>query len=368
MTSKGKKTRIAKPTNKRLARKQQLSLLARFMQWLAAFNDRLTDRYQNFLSRRPHRSFKLTRRRDYVRSLALPGYVAFTAYVNKTLRAHWRMFGLLIFIYATIMVALGAITSQDTYTTINELLRKSTTDFFGAGLGQIGQAGAVALSAFATSSNNLSADQHVYLVISLLFAWLCTVWLLREILLGRKPVLRDGLYSSGSPVLALCGVLLVIIIQMLPIGVLAVLYGGFSSVGMLDGGFGNMLFGVAAAVVVAMVLYWISSSIIALVIVTLPGMYPLRAVRLAGDLVIGRRLRIMLRLLWGIVMALLTWALVLIVVILLNNWVSSLWSDINRMPIVPYMGAFMTAYAVVWYAAYVYLFYRKVVDDDAKPA
>ena len=38
----------------------------------------LKTRRAHFLKRRPHRSFRLTRRRDYVRSLHIPGYWSLT--------------------------------------------------------------------------------------------------------------------------------------------------------------------------------------------------------------------------------------------------------------------------------------------------
>jgi hypothetical protein len=50
---------------------------------------------KELLSRRPHRAFRRTHRRDYVRSLNLPGYIAFTHYVWRTLwerkRVFWRV-------------------------------------------------------------------------------------------------------------------------------------------------------------------------------------------------------------------------------------------------------------------------------------
>lgn len=372
MVAKAKKprgtTKTTKTPARHVAKQAPLPWYRRVIKWFVAVGQNIVRRNRQFLARRPHRSFVLTRRRDYVRSLSIEGYVVFTVYVNRMLRKYWRMFGLMIVIYAFIMVALGAITSQDTYTIIDGLLRSSTNDLFGRGIGQIGQAGVIALSAFASSAGSLTPDQHVYLVLSLIFAWLATVWLLREILLGRKPRLRDGLYNSGAPVLAMIGVILVLIVQLLPIGVVALAYAALSSFGVLDGGFGGMLFWLIVAVIVTLVLYWITSTIIALVVVTLPGMYPLRATKLAGDLVVGRRLRIMLRLLWGLVLIVLTWVAILILAILIDNWIGLFWPTVNSFPVVPYVGALVTAYGVVWYAAYVYLFYRKIVDDHAKPA
>jgi len=202
----------------------------------------------------------------------------------------------------------------------------------------------------------------------LLFAWLATVWLLREILAGRKPKLRDGLYNSGAPILSTIGVGLVLLIQLLPIGIVALVYAALSAVGLVAGGFGAMLFWMIAAVIATLVLYWATSTIIALVVVTIPGMYPLRAVRLSSDLVVGRRLRVFYRLLWGLVAVLLGWVVVIIVSVLIDNLVKSLWPASADFSLVPYVGALASALATVWYAAYVYLFYRKVVDDDAKPA
>lgn len=344
------------------------SIARRIGRWVVNVNRRLTDRYQSFLSRRPHRSFQHTYRRDYIRSLKLPGYVAFTHHVWKALHKHWRTFLLLVVLYTMILIVVGGVTSQDTYTEINDLLKDSSKDIFGDGAGKIGQAGLLAASAFLGGPGDLSTDQQIYLGIGLLFAWLTTVWLLREYLLNRKPRLRDGLYNSGSPVLATVVVLLVLSIQLLPVGLVALAYSGLVSVGLASEGFESMLFWVFAITVATLVLYWITSTLIALVVVTLPGMYPFRALKVSGDLVMGRRLRIMYRWLWAGLVVVLAWAVVMIPVILLDTALKSTWPSIQNVPIVPYIGALMSSATVIWLAAYVYLLYRRIVDDDAKPA
>lgn len=359
----------AKKTAKRAtAKKKQLSPLEKIKAWLLAAGRRINACHKNFLARRPHRSFRLTRRRDYARSLTIPGYIAFTIYVNRTVRAHWKLFLPLALLYAFITIALGAIASQDVYATMSGLLSGAGEQLFDGGWSQLGQAGLIALSTFASSGSTISADQGIYLGLSLLFVWLATVWLLREILVGRKPKLRDGLYNSGAPILSTVGVLLVIVVQLLPVGIVMLIYAGLSAIGLIGGGFGAMLFWMFAAVVVALVLYWVTSTIIALVVVTIPGMYPLRAVRLAGDLVVGRRLRILLRLLWGAAATLISWALVLVGSVFIDNLVKTSFPDAADFSAVPYIVAIVSSLAIVWFAAYVYLFYRKVVDDDAKPA
>jgi hypothetical protein len=325
-------------------------------------------RNQAFLARRPHRSFRQTRRRDYTRSLKLPGYVAFTITVNRALLKNRRTFLLLVAMYAAIMIILGGVTSQDIYSQISDLLNASSSELLNGGLNSLGQAGLLLVSTFATGPGNLTTDQQIYLGFALLLAWLTTVWLHREFMLGRKPKLRDGLYNSGAPVVSTIAIVLILVLQLVPVGIVALMYAGLTSVGLVADGFGAMLFWVFALIIAALVLYWVTSTIIALVVVTLPGMYPLQAMKASGDLVVGRRLRIAYRLGWGQLIVLLAWLLVFVPLILLDSWLKGIWNIFEKVPLLPIAAALASAATIVWLASYVYLLYRKVVEDDAKPA
>lgn len=292
----------------------------------------------------------------------------FTIYVHNTLRAHWRLFGLLAIVYAAIMVVLGAVTSQDVYSAITSLFSGVGKDIAKGGFATFADATLATIATFASGASNLTPEQSVYLGMTLLFTWLATVWLLRELLLGRKPRLRDGLYNSGAPVLSTLGVVVVLAFQALPIGITMLIYAALTATGILDGGFGSMLFWLFASTVGGLVLYWLTSTLLALVVVALPGVYPLQAVRVAGDLVVGRRLRILMRLLWGVLIVGFTWALLLLLSVLLDGLIKGWLPNLSDFSIVPYIGAIVSSAAIIWFAAYVYLFYRKVVDDDAKPA
>jgi hypothetical protein len=187
-------------------------------------------------------------------------------------------------------------------------------------------------------------------------------------LAGSKVRLRDGLYASGSPILSTFLVALMIGVQLIPIMLAAIGYGAAQASGLLNGGVEAMLFWVAAGLLAVLSLYWVTSTIIALVVVTLPGMYPWQAIRTAGDLVVGRRTRILLRLLWMLFVTLLAWALIVIPLILLDNWLASVWPVVGGLAIIPIVVLTMSSATVVWLASYVYILYRKVVEDDAKPA
>lgn len=318
-------------------------------------------------ARRPHRSFQLSRRRDYVRSLRLPGYWSFTLQVFKTLARHKKLFLLLGVFYASLVALFGGVTDQTTYSQINDLIKSSSGGIFSGGLGSIAQSGLLFVSAFAGGSSQVSSDQQIYLTLALLFVWLTSVWLLREIMAGRRPKLRDGLYNAGAPVVATLLLFIVLIIQLLPVGIMALIYAGLSSVGLISGGLGSMLFYIVASLVVVMVLYWISGTLLALVVVTLPGVYPMQALRAAGDLVVGRRLRIVYRLLFMVLVILLAWAIVMLPLVTFDSWLSSVWPPFDSVPLLPGAVAVASSLTTIWCSSYVYLLYRRIVDDDAKP-
>lgn len=330
-------------------------------------------RSKDFLQRRPHRSFRRTYRRDYVRPLTLPGYWAFTDYVRKTLWNNKLLVLRLIVIYALVAVATAGLASQDVYTQARDLLDTTGQDTFAGVWGEVGKAGMLlasgATGAFNSASTDAEAPQQIFAGLAALLLWLTTVWLLRAILAGKRPKLRDGLYNAGTPLLSTLVVALVIFAQLIPIAIAFFGYGAAAVSGLIQaGGVTAMLFWTVAALLAVLSAYWLTSTMIALVVVTLPGMYPLQALRTAGDLVIGRRIRILLRMLWMILHVVVVWAVIAIPFILFDGWLKSVVPAINWLPLVPILLLLLSSFTVVWSASYIYLLYRKIVDDDALPA
>ena len=354
-----KKSRPTISSAPRPSLKQPL-LLARFEV------TRIHARIAAFMQRRPHRSFQLTRRRDYRRSLNLAGYWKFTHDVWLLLWRNKRLFGLLVLWYIVLSAIVAGVASQDAYTQLSAAFKSAGQNVAGGNLGPLGQAAIVYVSAISgTLNSQLDPAQQAYAWLLGLLAWLTIVWLLRALMAGQKPRLRDGIYSAGAPIMATFLVLIVVAVQVFPIVIASIGYSAATSTGLLDGGIEAMLFWAAASLLVALSLYWMSSSLIALVIVTLPGMYPIRALRTAGDLVTGRRLRILLRLLWMAMIVAIVWTVVMIPAILLNNLLISAAPGVAVIPIIPYLLLIMGALTVLFVASYVYVLYRKVVDDDA---
>jgi hypothetical protein len=321
-----------------------------------------------FLARRSHRSFRLSKRRDYARSLKIPGYIAFAKYVVNLLWQNRRIFILLAVTYGVLIVTMVGITSESTYNTLKQTIDTTSGSFF-TGWGVLGKAGLLFVSTVANGfSTSLAQSQQLYAVLIILLTWLTIVWLLRNILAGHEVRLRDGLYNAGAPILSTIIIFIVFLIQLLPITLAVIFYSAALSTGMLAGGVEAMLFWIVAGLLAVLSLYWITSTFFALVIVTLPGMYPYRALKTAGDIVANRRFRILLRLLWLFVSTIIVWAVIMIPIIMFDSWIKSVWVAISWVPIVPVMILILSSLTIVWVSSYIYLFYRKVIADDAKPA
>lgn len=330
---------------------------------------KLKNRAVSFLKRRPHRSFKWTRRRDYVRSLKMPGYFAFTNYVFKTIWKNRKTFILLAVVYAAITALMVGVASQDLYATLTDTIRTTSGGVFEGVWGEIGKSGLLFLTALTGGmSQSLTDVQQIYAGIITLMTWLTSVWLLRNIMAGHKVKVRDGLYSAGAPILSTFLVALLLIVQLLPLALALIGYSAAYASGLLTGGVEAMLFWLVAGLLTVLSLYWITSTIIALVVVTLPGMYPFRAIKTAGDLVVGRRLRILLRFLWMFAVAVVVWAVIMIPLILFDGWIKSVWPVINWLPTIPVVLLALSSLTIIWVSGYVYLLYRKVVADESAPA
>lgn len=328
------------------------------------------ERVQNYLRRRPHRSFRLTKRRDYKRALRLPGYFAFTLYVTGVLWREKSTFLLLGLTFFVLMIVFGMIGSQDIYDQLRRLLDETSSDeLFNGPAGEVGKAGMILFTTLTSGLNgNVDTGQTLLAGFLGVYVWLTVVWLLRHMLANKKVKLRDGLYGAGAPLLPTMLMFFVVMIQLLPGAIVAIVATSAWQSGFIDGGAPAMAASIGLVLVAVLSLYWVTSTLIALVVVTLPGIYPFRALTIAGDLVIGRRLRLLYRLLWMILVVLSWWVVVMIPVILLDGWIKSLVTSIDWLPIVPAALLMMSTATVTWTAAYVYLLYRKVVDDDAAPA
>jgi len=334
---------------------------------VAKFLSKLNKRRKDFLSRRPHRSFRLTKRIDYVKKINLPGYFSLTKKTNDILLKNKKIFTGLMLTYAVMTALFIGMASQEIFNTLSETLKTTSSQVTGGDLGALGQAGVLMITTLAGgATQNLNELQQTIAGLLSVFIWLTTVWILRNSIAGVKFKLRDAIYNAGAPLIPTILLSLMLIIQFIPIALSIVGFSAAQLTGLLDGGIEAMLFWVVIGLLVSLSLYWMSTTLFALVVVTLPGVYPMQALKTASDIVVGRRLMILYRLLWMGLLIILSWIIVMLPLILLNAWITSIWEAFKYVPLVPVVMLAMSTATLIWAASYIYVLYRNIVDDAAK--
>lgn len=323
-----------------------------------SFAKRAKSRYRDFMSRRPNRSFRLTKRRDARRPFAMPGYWVFTAEVTRFLWSHKRLFGAFLVLYSIVSILTVGFISNETYNIFSEIMSEELRVFEGWQnvVHVFTLLGATVGGVFAEPMSDI---QSVIGFACILLGWLTMVWLLRHVFAGHAVKLRDGLYSSGAPIVSSLMVVGVILIQVLPVSLGILAYSVLSASSIVSSGVEAMLAWSVIVLLATLSLYWITSTLVALVIVTLPGMYPFAALKKSGDLVVGRRTQVLLRLLWSLLIIVLTWIFVLLLAIIIHELISVEW-----IAVVPIVVVLLSSLTLVWFSAYVYMLYRRLLDES----
>lgn len=263
----------------------------------------------------PHKSFRRTYREDYSRKTNVPSIGYHIFFTFKMLFKNWKMFlPLMVIVVVAVLGLMGLIEGA----------------FY-----QDAGAGVVATSAF-------------------LVLFLVTIFILRHTLAGNKITLRDALYNAMTPMLSTLVVAAVALIQTVPIMLLIIAYSSAVETHFLDTPFYALLFLVVAALLILLSSYLLSSTLIALVAVSAPGLYPLTALRTASELMMGRRVKFILRLFALVVVLGLIWGIMV--------WPFAKW--LPGTPILSIMIAVTGCFSVIYLAAYIYLYYRWMLKDD----
>ena len=117
--------------------------------------------------------------------------------------------------------------------------------------------------------------------------------------------------------------------------------------------------------------YLASSSLLGLIAVSAPGLYPLNAIETARNLIAGRRIRFIVRLLYLFICVALIYVVVVLPAILLDILVKGAFPWLNDLsiPFVPAILLIVTVFVFVFVSIYLYLFYRQLLDykDDFYP-
>ncbi len=302
----------------------------------------------------PHRSFKKTSRQSNKKS-PIKIKESWRLILDSAIfmSSHKRFFVWLVLTYAIVSYLLVGGVSLTDYNS----LRESSDNFLNNGLDAVTTAMAYFGAALSGGLTEAPSEMQQFLGgLTTLIFWLVIIWGVRMISAGEKIKVRDAFYNGLTPLITTTLILIVVLLQLIPA---ALGLFGFSIL-LTENWVTNLAqglaYGAAALLLCLVSLYWISGSVIALVVVALPGMRPLEALVNARLLVMGKRWEIMIRVMAGFVIQLIFWAFIMIPLFMLDNWLSVDW-----LPLVPVAIQLMSAISLAFTSTYIYKMYRSML-------
>jgi len=312
-----------------------------------------------------HKTGKLSRKTELPKLMRLPAWWKLFGRSVKIVVSEWRTFFPLLLIFVVLAWLVNGVYSLDALTNL-KTVTASLSDTFGifeqSILGTVGLIGAV-FSGFQDGS----ADSSTQMLMNIIFilAWLAVLWIARYALARQKTTLRDAIYKSGSAFLPTVLIIFIMIFELLPLAGAFLIFGAIGTGSIFDELIARAFLGILGTLLILVSVYFLTSSMIALQIVSLPGMYPWRALRSAKRLIVGRRFVVFRKLFALIICSLIVWIALILPVILIDNLLCS-GEDVcvSTTWIVPFFLFAISSIILTFGTISIYLLYRALLEKN----
>lgn len=259
---------------------------------------------------------------------------------------HWKIFGgiTLVYLLLTLLLVSGFGSRLDVpelKTELQNIFTGSTADLttgltlFGLLLGTTNAA---------ASEGGAAYQSMIIIMISL-----AVIWTLRQVMASQPASVRDAFYKGMYPLVPFVLILLIMGLQLIPFFIGTVMYTAAGSAGVASTLLEQVIWGTLLFLLTLVSLYMLTSSVLALYIVTLPNMRPLAALRSARGLVRHRRWTVMRKILFLPVILLVIGAVITVPLVLFAA------------PIAHWVFLVLTMSALVVSHAYIYSLYRELL-------
>ena len=312
-----------------------------------------------------HHSFKRSYREDYIRGLEAPGLVSHAMSTLKIILKNWKLFfGLLAVIVAMNIIFVGLM-SENTYTAVQDSIDESSEILQYGELGRIAKSGLLLISTVATGglTKGMTEVQQVFVFFFSAVTILVKIYYLRHLLAGNHPRVRDGLYNALTPLISTMLVLILVFIHSIPILIFTIVYSTAVATEFLAQPLYAFLFWLFGSLLLLLSAYLLPGSILAICATTVPGIYPMQAVNATTDLVQGRRTKFIIRVLFAFIFLAVIWVIVMLPLIWLDLVLKQNLDWAEGIPFIPFLLQIMTTFTVIYMTSYIYLFYRRMLDD-----
>jgi hypothetical protein len=267
---------------------------------------------------------------------------------SKILWQNKKLFSLVILIYGVLYIVLvEGFSSPVSASTIKSATSSLSSGHFSSLFSGVG----VFAYLLGSSSSSNQSGSSAYQVVIIIIASLAIIWCLRRLHNGEKIRARDayykGLYAFAPYVL----VLLFIGLELLPLvfglGLYSLLIQGGIAVSVIE----KIIALIIAIGLSGLTCYLLSSSIMALYIVTLVDMTPLKALRSAKGLVKGQRLLVFRKLIFLPITILIVGAIIMLPFILIIPSIAA------------WLFLILTMIALAYVHSYCYSLYRGLINE-----
>ena len=321
---------------------------------------------------RLHHSFRRSYREDYERQTELPGLLSHIAATFKIIRQNFKIFLPLIGLIVLLYISLVGLMSESTFQEFKESIDNTNKELVSGRLGNLGRAGLTLVGTVTTGGLTTMNDaQKIFSILLFMITWLVSIYLTRHLLAGHHPRMRDGLYNALSPLISTLFVALIVFIELIPIMFVVITYQAAVSTEFLKTPFYALIYFIFASLLTILSVYLTSSSLMGLIAVSAPGLYPLTAIETARNLIAGRRIRFLVRILYLFFWVALIYIVIVLPAILLDILVKGAFPWLNDLglPFVPFVLLVVTIFVFIFISIYAYLFYRQLLDykDDFYP-
>jgi hypothetical protein len=199
-----------------------------------------------------------------------------------------------------------------------------------------------------TASSGVASSFQFFLMV---FVSLALIYTLRQLHAAKPVTVRDAYYRCTAPLIPFLLVFLVIVIQLIPLLISSTLYQLVISNGIAVYAAEKFVWIALLSLFSLLSVYFVSSSIFALYIVTLPDMTPLQALRSAKHLVANRRWTVMRKV---IVLPLILFVIAALLVVPIIIWLT---------PLTQVVFFVFTMFGFVLAHTYMYTLYRELIGE-----
>lgn len=228
-------------------------------------------------------------------------------------------------------------------------LKGQLNQVFSGHFGALASSLGVLVVLIGSTGNHSSAAAAPYQLILGLIGSLAIIWALRQVVSGQIIRARDAYYRGMFPLVPFVLILLVIGLQLLPLLIGSTIYSTVITGGIAVLAVEKILWTLLFIALALASVYMLSSSLMALYIVTLPDMAPVKALRSARDLVRGRR--------WTIIRKIVSLPLVLLAVAVVIMVPVILFVT----PLTQFVFFLLSTFGLLGFHAYMYVLYREVL-------